>query len=212
MESTASDFLHNTVYLLHCRSFHICTPPYLCFCVCGYCEHGRATLVQLFALRDPCLHSECTTNMPQWPPSEARVCEYVPVWRGSLLRWSDYHHHHWEFCFLPYNNSENPVTTLLAWQDDIYDTHSWACLPVEKNAKAMQWRRPQFWAPSLWPRQRDEPNHTRRRFMQIRSRNTTHTYYLICLDGLLNERYQIDHKLCHGRFSTMWMAHDLGGW
>ena len=37
----------------------------------------------------------------------------------------------------------------------------------------------------------------------------SYIYYPICLGEVLNGRYQIEHKLGHGRFSTVWMAHDL---
>ena len=33
-------------------------------------------------------------------------------------------------------------------------------------------------------------------------------YYPICLGEVLDERYQIQHELGHGGFSTVWMAHD----
>jgi hypothetical protein len=36
-------------------------------------------------------------------------------------------------------------------------------------------------------------------------------YYPIRIGMVLNERYRIEHKLGHGGFSTVWMAHDTVG-
>jgi hypothetical protein len=38
---------------------------------------------------------------------------------------------------------------------------------------------------------------------------TSRVFYPICLGEVLNERYLVEHKLGHGGFSTVWMAHDL---
>ncbi|WEW60993.1 hypothetical protein PRK78_006482 [Emydomyces testavorans] len=40
-------------------------------------------------------------------------------------------------------------------------------------------------------------------------KQTEHRYYPICLGEVLNQQYRIEHKLGHGGFSTVWMAHDL---
>lgn len=34
-------------------------------------------------------------------------------------------------------------------------------------------------------------------------------FYPICIGDVLNERYRVEHKLGHGGFATVWMAHDL---
>lgn len=34
-------------------------------------------------------------------------------------------------------------------------------------------------------------------------------YYPICIGNVLDQRYRIEHKLGHGGFSTVWMAHDI---
>ncbi|KAF1828558.1 kinase-like protein [Decorospora gaudefroyi] len=34
-------------------------------------------------------------------------------------------------------------------------------------------------------------------------------YYPICIGNVLAQRYRIEHKLGHGGFSTVWMAHDI---
>ncbi|KAF6512720.1 hypothetical protein HZS61_007526 [Fusarium oxysporum f. sp. conglutinans] len=34
-------------------------------------------------------------------------------------------------------------------------------------------------------------------------------YYPICIGEILIDRYRIEHKLGHGGFSTVWMAHDM---
>lgn len=34
-------------------------------------------------------------------------------------------------------------------------------------------------------------------------------YYPLCIGEVLADRYRIDHKLGHGGFSVVWMAHDL---
>lgn len=34
-------------------------------------------------------------------------------------------------------------------------------------------------------------------------------YYPICIGEILANRYRIEHKLGHGGFSTVWMAHDM---
>jgi serine/threonine protein kinase len=34
-------------------------------------------------------------------------------------------------------------------------------------------------------------------------------YYPICIGNVLAQRYRIEHKLGHGGFSTIWMAHDI---
>jgi hypothetical protein len=34
-------------------------------------------------------------------------------------------------------------------------------------------------------------------------------YYPICIGDVLEDRYRIEHKLGHGGFSTVWMAHDM---
>ena len=34
-------------------------------------------------------------------------------------------------------------------------------------------------------------------------------YYPICIGEVLVDRYRIEHKLGHGGFSTVWMAHDM---
>lgn len=34
-------------------------------------------------------------------------------------------------------------------------------------------------------------------------------YYPLCIGEILNQRYRIEHKVGHGGFSTVWMAHDL---
>lgn len=33
-------------------------------------------------------------------------------------------------------------------------------------------------------------------------------YYPICIGDILADRYRVEHKLGHGGFSTVWMAHD----
>jgi hypothetical protein len=35
--------------------------------------------------------------------------------------------------------------------------------------------------------------------------------YPICIGEIVADRYRIDHKLGHGSFSTVWMAHDMTG-
>ncbi|WEW57453.1 hypothetical protein PRK78_002920 [Emydomyces testavorans] len=40
-------------------------------------------------------------------------------------------------------------------------------------------------------------------------KKTDHVYYPICLGEVLNQQYCVEHKLDHGGFSTVWMAHDL---
>ncbi|WEW60862.1 hypothetical protein PRK78_006350 [Emydomyces testavorans] len=37
----------------------------------------------------------------------------------------------------------------------------------------------------------------------------SHLFYPVCIGEVLNQRYRIEHKLGHGGFSTVWMAHDL---
>ncbi|WEW59585.1 hypothetical protein PRK78_005059 [Emydomyces testavorans] len=39
--------------------------------------------------------------------------------------------------------------------------------------------------------------------------NAQHRFYPICLGEVLNQQYQVEHKLGHGGFSTVWMAYDL---
>lgn len=39
--------------------------------------------------------------------------------------------------------------------------------------------------------------------------DNTRVFYPICLGQLLHERYLVEHKLGHGGFSTVWMAHDV---
>src|ERR1700712_5562700 len=34
-------------------------------------------------------------------------------------------------------------------------------------------------------------------------------YYPVCVGEVLVQRYRIEHKLGHGGFSTVWMAHDI---
>ncbi|CEI70344.1 hypothetical protein FVEN_g1141 [Fusarium venenatum] len=34
-------------------------------------------------------------------------------------------------------------------------------------------------------------------------------YYLVCIGEVLANRYRVEHKLGHGGFSTIWMAHDM---
>jgi serine/threonine protein kinase len=34
-------------------------------------------------------------------------------------------------------------------------------------------------------------------------------YYPTCIGNILAQRYRIEHKLGHGGFSTVWMAHDI---
>lgn len=34
-------------------------------------------------------------------------------------------------------------------------------------------------------------------------------YYPICIGNVLAQRYRIEHKLGHGGFSTVWVAHDI---
>ncbi|KAI1965792.1 hypothetical protein LOZ58_000691 [Ophidiomyces ophidiicola] len=34
-------------------------------------------------------------------------------------------------------------------------------------------------------------------------------YYPLRIGEVLNQRYRIDHKIDHGGFSTVWLAHDL---
>ncbi|KGQ01139.1 hypothetical protein PAAG_12177 [Paracoccidioides lutzii Pb01] len=36
-----------------------------------------------------------------------------------------------------------------------------------------------------------------------------HEYYPICLGEIVEKRYRVVHKLGHGAFSTVWLAHDL---
>ncbi|KAF5228414.1 hypothetical protein FANTH_14514 [Fusarium anthophilum] len=36
-------------------------------------------------------------------------------------------------------------------------------------------------------------------------------YYPICIGEILANQYRIEHKLGHGGFSTVWMAHDILG-
>ncbi|EAS29955.2 uncharacterized protein CIMG_08701 [Coccidioides immitis RS] len=36
-------------------------------------------------------------------------------------------------------------------------------------------------------------------------------FYPICIGDVLDERYRVKHKLGHGGFTTIWMAHDLQG-
>ncbi|KAH8429770.1 uncharacterized protein LDX57_007442 [Aspergillus melleus] len=44
---------------------------------------------------------------------------------------------------------------------------------------------------------------------QYDKKRTPHVFYPVRLGDLINERYLVEHKLGHGGFSTVWMAHDL---
>lgn len=41
------------------------------------------------------------------------------------------------------------------------------------------------------------------------SEGNSHIFYPISLGDILDQRYRVEHKLGHGGFSTVWMAHDL---
>ncbi|KAG9237183.1 kinase domain-containing protein [Amylocarpus encephaloides] len=45
----------------------------------------------------------------------------------------------------------------------------------------------------------------------IAYRNTQSPYYPVYIGQTLNNNYRIEHKLGHGGFSTVWMAHDMRG-
>lgn len=41
------------------------------------------------------------------------------------------------------------------------------------------------------------------------STRNSRVFYPICIGEVLDHRYRIEHKLGHGGFSTVWMAHDI---
>lgn len=43
---------------------------------------------------------------------------------------------------------------------------------------------------------------------EVTDRYSEGIYFPICLGDILVDRYRIEHKLGHGGFSTVWMAHD----
>lgn len=43
---------------------------------------------------------------------------------------------------------------------------------------------------------------------QYNEKDTTRPFYPVCVGERLNGRYLVEHKLGHGGFSTVWMAHD----
>ncbi|KAK2798275.1 hypothetical protein FQN50_008880 [Emmonsiellopsis sp. PD_5] len=46
-------------------------------------------------------------------------------------------------------------------------------------------------------------------FYKYNKRDSSRVFYPICIGEVLNKRYCIEHKLGHGGFATVWLAHDL---